>query len=128
MRPFVKERATMVEARREEREHLEDKQKERWIEETKERQSRLNAGLRGFFDRITGKHRKTQKANERESLACHHRDHDERDTLIYAQMTERQALLERALRVQKRHQQERSQLAKNGEDLSAQTSAGTVAE
>lgn len=102
----------MVRAQREERKNLKAKQDQRWINETKERQARLNGGLRGLFDRITGAHRKTQKTNEREALYCLHRDQEQRNTLVYAQMAERRTLLERALPVRKRHNQERSQLAK----------------
>ena len=112
IRPFVEERSKMVSAQREERKALKAKQDERWIRETKERQDRLNSGLRGLFDRITGAHRKTQKDNERQALACLHRDQEQRDMLIHAQMAERRRLLERALPVRKRHKQERAQLAK----------------
>ena len=112
MHPFVKQRATMVKAQRDEREHLKAKQEERWTEETKQRQARLNGGLRGLFDRIAGAHRKTQKANEQEALTCLRRDQEQREALIQAQMAERRTLLERALPVRKRHKQERSMLAR----------------
>ncbi|MEL7106285.1 MAG: relaxase/mobilization nuclease domain-containing protein [Pseudomonadota bacterium] len=112
IRPFVEDRAKMVKAQRKERANLKAKQEDRWINENKERQERLNGGLRGLFDRITGAHRKTQKTNERESLACLHRDQEQRDTLIHAQMAERRTLLERALPIRKRHKQDRSMLAK----------------
>ncbi|WP_159978001.1 hypothetical protein [Roseobacter cerasinus] len=67
--PFVSERARMVMAQRAERDDLKAKQDQRWIEETKARQDRLNTGLRGIFNRLTGTHRATIKRNEREGSA-----------------------------------------------------------
>jgi len=112
MRPFIEERSAMVKAQRKERTVLKTKQEERWIRETEDRQDRLNGGLRGLFDRITGVHRKTQRRNEREALYCTHRDQEQRDTLIYAQMAQRRELLDRVIPIRKRHKQERSQTAK----------------
>ncbi|SMX30823.1 hypothetical protein OCA8868_00049 [Octadecabacter ascidiaceicola] len=74
MQPFLDERAEMVAAQRKERADLKAKQDARWTKETKERQERLSGGLRGLFDRITGAHRKTQKANEQEALNSLNRD------------------------------------------------------
>jgi len=94
MQPLHDERAEMVAAQRKNRANLEKKQDERWAKETKERQDRLNGGLRGLFDRITGAHRKTQRRNEREAVNCAHRDQEQRNTLIYAHMAERGSLLD----------------------------------
>ncbi|WP_072778997.1 hypothetical protein [Marivita hallyeonensis] len=52
--PYHEERRDLVLAQREERTMLKRKQEERWIEETRVRSERLNTGLRGLFDRITG--------------------------------------------------------------------------
>lgn len=112
IRPFVHQRSVMVKAQRKERDALKVKQEERWIKERKERQDRLNGGLRGLFDRITGVHRKTQRKNEREALYCLHRDQEQQDRLIHAQMAERRELLNRALKVRRAHKQDRKHMAK----------------
>ena len=106
MRPFLHERTKMVKAQREERADLKAKQQHRWIAETKARQDRLNKGLRGLFDRITGAHRKTKRLNETDALACQRRDQEQRDRLIQSQIIERKALQSRAGKVRHKHEQE----------------------
>ncbi len=113
MQPIIEERAVMVMGQRQERADLKAKQEQRWIEETKARSDRLNKGLRGLFDRLTGAHRKTVQENERAARACAHRDQEQRDRLILAQVTDRKKLQERAKAVKAKHQKERALLAKN---------------
>lgn len=112
IRPFIAERDAMVVAQRKERKDLKAKQEARWAEETKLRQERLNKGLRGLFDRITGTYRKTKKQNKREAEICLHRDQEQRDRLIHAQMAQRRELLDRAKNVKHRHKQQRDHMAK----------------
>ena len=112
MRPFRAERARLVTAQRAERADVNAKQNDRWIQETKERSDRLNTGLRGLFDRLTGTRREIISQNEREALACSRRDQEQRDRLIQAQMVERQELQDRALKIRTKHKQERKQMAK----------------
>ncbi|GFE49744.1 hypothetical protein So717_14970 [Roseobacter cerasinus] len=112
MLPFVNERAQMVMAQRKERDDLKAKQHQRWVEETRARQDRLNKGLRGIFDRLTGTHSAAIKRNEREALTCLHRDQEQRDRLILTQMTERKEIQTRASTIRDRHKIERQHLAK----------------
>lgn len=112
MLPFINERAQMVMYQRQERENLKAKQDQRWVEETKARQDRLNKGLRGIFDRLIGTHSATIKRNEREALICAHRDQEQRDRLILAQITERKGLQTHARTIRDRHKVERQHLAK----------------
>ena len=113
MRPLIDERASLVMAQRAERHDLKSKQEQRWIEETKARSDRINKGLRALFDRLTGAHQRTLRDNERTAVACAHRDQEQRDRLILAQMTERRGLQERAKAVKVRHKKERDGLARN---------------
>ncbi|UWR57080.1 relaxase/mobilization nuclease domain-containing protein [Phaeobacter inhibens] len=113
MHPYSEAHAAMVTAQRTERKTLKDKQEARWIKETKARSDRLNKGLRGLFDRLTGKSRKAQKQNEREAMACAKRDQDQRDDLILAQMKDRRGLQKDARTVLSRHKEDRKLLAKN---------------
>lgn len=112
MQPLVGERAVIVRAQREERDDLKSKQEQRRIAETKARMDRLNKGLRGLFDRLTGAHRKIIKRNEREAMACAQRDQEQRDDLIIAQMAERKDLQSRAKDIRARHKKDRQHLAK----------------
>ncbi|MEJ8561540.1 hypothetical protein QTO30_10160 [Yoonia sp. GPGPB17] len=61
---------------------------------------------------MTGARRKMIQSNEREALSCAHRDQEQRDELILAQMEERGMLLERAHVIRNRHKQECKQMAK----------------
>jgi hypothetical protein len=112
MRPLVDERATMVMAQRAERKMLKQKQEERWIAETKVRSERLNKGLRGLFDRLTGSAKKTRSQNEREAVACSKRDQDQRNHLITAQMLDCKEMQRRANQIRSKHRQDRKLLAK----------------
>lgn len=75
-----------------ERTKLDAAQKDRWTQETCERQERLNKGLRGLWDRMTGEHRRVQAENEQEAFASLRRDRTQRDDLVAAQLNERRGL------------------------------------
>lgn len=111
MQPLFAERGDMVAAQRHERDHLKRKQEERWLQETCIRQDRLNKGLRGLFDRLTGARGKMINRNEKEALACLHRDQEQRERLILAQTTERRELQTRGTALRERHKSESRHLA-----------------
>ncbi len=113
MQPLVNERLALVTSQRQERLDLKAKQEQRRIGETKARSDRLNKGLRGLFDRLTGAHRRTVQENERAAIACAHRDQEQRDRLILAQIKERKGLQEHAKAIKAEHRKGRVLLAKN---------------
>lgn len=113
MRPLKDERRTLVLAQREERQMLKHKQQERWIEETQARSEKLNKGLRGLFDKLTGTAKATRHQNEKEAVTCAKRDQDQWDQLILAQMAEGKELQHRVKQVKSKHRQERKLLARN---------------
>ena len=80
---------------RQERMRLYQGQEERWNAEAKERSERLNHGLRGLFDRLSGKAKAIQQRNEIEARACADRDREQRDFMAIEQMKERIALRDR---------------------------------
>ncbi|HEY4372501.1 MAG TPA: relaxase/mobilization nuclease domain-containing protein [Burkholderiales bacterium] len=86
------QRAQTVEKQRKERTELTVTQEKRRIEETALRASRLNKGLRGLWDRFTGRHVRTTKENEQEALLCQARDRREKDAQIMRQVQEREAM------------------------------------
>ncbi len=81
-----------VERQRLERAELVRKQEQRWARETAERTQRLSKGLRSIWDRLTGRHQKVRRQNEREALLALYRDRNERDGLIVEHLEERQSL------------------------------------
>jgi hypothetical protein len=93
-----------------ERSILLNKQEERWSRETQERSDRLRAGLRGLWDNITGRARAIRAINEEEAIRGLRRDRAQRDTLIWAQVKERQPLQARLDALRARHINERQLL------------------
>ncbi|WP_461427161.1 relaxase/mobilization nuclease domain-containing protein [Gymnodinialimonas sp.] len=112
LRPYRDQRDAMVASQREERGKLRAKQDQRWDEETKARMSRLNGGLRGLFDRLTGSHQAAQRRNETETVASAKRDQDQRNRLVEAQMEDRLDLQIRVRNLMLRHVDERRHMAK----------------
>nr|GGH91887.1 hypothetical protein GCM10011355_00090 [Aquisalinus luteolus] len=90
-----KQRQALITKQRQERAALREKLDQRRIEEAKARQARFRKGLRGLWDRLRGEHRSIAKRNERETLACESRDREEKDRLVFAQLSDRRALRDR---------------------------------
>lgn len=85
-------RQAMTAAHALERQRVDAAQRERWIEESREREGRLNSGLRGLWDRFTGRQRQTIAENEAKAFEALQRDRAQRDELVAAQLKDRQAL------------------------------------
>lgn len=92
----------------EKRKALSEAHELRWQQETVVRQARYNKGLRGFFDRFTGQHKRIKEQNERETFDAMVRDRREKDGLIFQQLEERGTLQARMERL-KGFQTERTQ-------------------
>ena len=101
--PLNAQRLSMVQQQKLERVELRARQAERLASETKARAARFDKGVKGLWGRITGKHAEIRKQNEREAYAALARDRAQRQTLIDAQMTDRQALQSRISSVRGRH-------------------------
>ncbi|WP_341645370.1 relaxase/mobilization nuclease domain-containing protein [Thauera sp. SDU_THAU2] len=104
------QRAQLVQRQRKERADLAAAQKQRQAKETALRASRLNRGMRGLWDRITGRHAKQSKANEHEALAAWKRDRQEQDALIVRQLDEREGFHLAARQQKQSHAQDMEQL------------------
>ncbi|PRZ49086.1 relaxase/mobilization nuclease domain-containing protein [Tritonibacter scottomollicae] len=109
--PLRDKQREMALAHREERKRLKQAQEQRWVEETKARSGRLNKGLRGLFDRLTGAHKAVQKRNEMEAMDAARRDQRQRDLLTKEQMKERKSLQKQVQKMRRKHQEERRFLA-----------------
>lgn len=92
MEPLLEQKARMKTRHHTERENLADTQKQRWQQESEDRQTRLNKGIRGLWDRLTGQHGQMMDQNEREAWQALLRDRQQRDDLIQRQLEERRAL------------------------------------
>jgi len=105
--PIKADIADMVHAHRNERRKVRDGQAKRWQAEAKSRSDRLNKGLRGLFDRMTGSAKKARSRNEREAMNCAKRDQQQRDRMVVAQMKERRVLQKKARDLKEQHKQDR---------------------
>lgn len=104
---------TMRNAHAQERNHLSDKQRERWAQETQERADKMRAGMRGLWDNITGRARAIRILNETQAIRGLRRDRLQRDRLIAAQLKERAPLQAQVDALRARHIEERRQLARD---------------
>lgn len=82
-------RAQVAERQRAERAALDKAQRTRWQHEAATRSERLNTGLRGLWDRVTGAYRRSVRQNEREALDALRRDRAEKDRMIERHLDER---------------------------------------
>jgi len=92
MEPLLEQKTRMKARHQTERDNLADTQKQRWQQESEDRQARLNKGIRGLWDRLTGQHGQVMDQNEREAWQALLRDRQQRDDLIQRQLEERRAL------------------------------------
>jgi septal ring factor EnvC (AmiA/AmiB activator) len=92
MEPLERERLAMVQLHQDERQKLEQGQQARLRDEHAERAKRLRTGIRGLWDRMTGRHVRLVASNDAEALAGFRRDRAQRQALIDAQLHDRQAL------------------------------------
>jgi len=111
--PLNHEKVELVALHRAERLRLKDGQKERQIKESKARSDRLNKGVRGLIDWVSGKAKSTKQRNEIEAYQCAVRDRDQRDDLVKDQMRDRQSLQKRFDALRKTQIQDRRLLARD---------------
>lgn len=98
-------------AHRDERDKLKTGQEKRWTEETKVRSDRLNKGLRGLFDRLTGKGKSIRQQNDFDVRKAVKRDQKQRDFMVVEQIKERRALQREFQKLRRKHMKERSLIA-----------------
>lgn len=101
--PLAKQRADMTLHHRSERQNLQSSQKDRWGTETRERSERLNKGIKGLWQRMTGEHARIIKENQLEAMSALKRDQEQRERLIFAQAAERRKLQEAVQTQRKEH-------------------------
>ncbi|PCI97254.1 MAG: relaxase [Alphaproteobacteria bacterium] len=112
--PLQRQKTRLFEKHRSERKSLEEKQEKRHLQEHKQRHARLNKGIRGLWDRLTGKRGEVIKQNQAEAYRSYQRDRDEKDALIFKQLDVRQPL---QAQIEKRHTEQQLELSEMKEAL-----------
>lgn len=97
------QRAKMITAHQAERRKLQAAQHARWNSETLQRSARLNKGIKGVWQRVTGQHKRIQQQNTQEAFAALKRDREQRETLIFAQSKDRREIEARIKATKERH-------------------------
>lgn len=103
-------KAELIQGQRDERLRLEKLQQERRIAEMQARGQRFRKGVRGLWDRVTGKHARVRDLNELETLQAWQRDRADKDELIFSQLIEREQLHEQIKAMRKSHAQQVAEL------------------
>lgn len=92
MAPIADQRSNLTINHRAARQKLDTDQHQRMIEEDRQRQERIRTGMRGLWDKLTGKRAEQIRQNELERQAALDQQQKQRDDLIAAQLLERQRL------------------------------------
>ena len=92
LQPLEARRRAMHKQHATERARMDAGQQARREQEARERAQRLRKGISGLWDRLTGRHAKTQKQNEMEALWVLQLDREQRQGMIDAQLHERRIL------------------------------------
>jgi hypothetical protein len=111
-KPVVQELRQLVKIQRKEREELLERQRERWITETKTRAGRFAKGVSGIWDAVTGKHAEIRERNEREASAAHSRDRAEMEAMVRRHLDESRDLHKTLNFYKDQHREEEWQLKK----------------
>jgi hypothetical protein len=89
---LASKRDQIIQKQRAERKQIEEMQHARWTKEHTARAERFSRGVRGVWDRLTGRHVELRRQNEKEALQALRRDRAEKDNLIFAHIEQRRAL------------------------------------
>ncbi|WP_430436039.1 relaxase/mobilization nuclease domain-containing protein [Oceanibaculum nanhaiense] len=96
----------MVRRQCQERQALQRRQEARRERETRDRAARLSPGLRGLWERLTGRYGRIKRENERDAYRAYQRDQAEKQALIQRQLAERQKLQREIKAAKETHRQE----------------------
>lgn len=111
--PLKAKRVAMVATHRIERLKVMRGQEQRWKAETKERSARIEGGIKGVWQALSGSAARIRTRNEREAWEALKRDQRQRDELVKMQMLERQLLQRQIDTLRRKHTQDRRILARD---------------
>jgi hypothetical protein len=123
---LLEQKRKLVALQRHERQILRELQLVRWMQDQRERLERFRGGLKGLWDRLTGRHASIAERNAKEVLQAGERDDRERQALIIRQLEDRRALQRQIRALAIRHEQELSAL-KQHQTEPARTFKPTIA-
>jgi len=112
LNPLLKKRHELIEQQKQERQALKDKQATRLKEENLARQARYRSGLKGLWDRVTGRHKKIINRNDSELKECQKRDAREWDALRQNQFNARAHIVSRIQSVRSELQKQQGHLCR----------------
>lgn len=104
--PLIEKKSRLRQQQRERRTDSAEAQVARTTIEARQRAQRFRPGLRGIWDRLTGRHAKIRRENEAEAAAALHRNAAERQALIQSQLQERRQLQHELSVVRRQHNAE----------------------
>ncbi len=110
--PLLAEKKAMTQNHRDERSSLKTFQRERWQGEALACANRLRKGIKGLWDRVSGRRGKVSRQNEKDIIDNRQRDRDKRHELITRQLAERQELQQRMKTLKTSHDKENKLLLK----------------
>lgn len=96
---------------REKSQKLKGEQEKQQRKEEKARQGMFNRGIKGLLDRLTGKRKRQEKANEIEALKAFKHNQQKRDEMILQQRKEREVVKSRSERLDAFRQSKQQSLA-----------------
>jgi hypothetical protein len=93
-------RQALVRQYQAERQKLTETQQSFWQDKQKEWRSNFSKGVRGLFDRLTGRRKQIEERNEQDAWQIEMRQQQERDALIFEQLETRRTLQARIERLE----------------------------
>jgi len=124
-KPIVQELRQLVTIQRQEREELLERQRQRWVEETRTRAARFAKGVSGIWDAVTGKNADIREVNEQEAAEAHKRDRAEMEAMVRRHLEESRELHKTLNFYKTQHREEEWQLKKQ---ISGHINAATAPE
>jgi hypothetical protein len=100
----------LIQRQRHQREQLDKSQQARKEQEIKIRTQRFSSGMRGVWDRVTGKHARIQRQNEIETLQSFQRDRVEKEKLIFSHIDDRHVLHQQIKQMRNLHAEQIAEL------------------
>ena len=93
-------RQALVRQYQAERQKLSETQQSFWQDKQQEWRNNFSKGMRGLFDRLTGRRKQIEGRNEQDAWQVKMRQHQERDALIFQQLETRRTLQARIERLE----------------------------
>ena len=101
--PLEERRRVLTDQHRRERARMDEGQRQRWGYERAIRSARLDTGLKGLWQRLTGQHAHIRTQNERAAYLAFRRDRLQRQALIDHQLMDRQELQAEFRQIREQH-------------------------